>query len=123
VRLADAFGDVGVAEVADGDFLLTCTCGLTQRLDATQVDEEDDLTLYDCARCGNSLVGVMPDDAATALWVSSSSMTRRQEVGGHRRRGYLIGSKVDVALRPPDARDDVLLIPATPSFFAALRNL
>jgi hypothetical protein len=123
VRLADAFRDVGVPQVGDGDFLLTCTCGLTQRLDATQIDEEDDLTLYDCARCANSLVGVMPDDATTALWVSSSSMTRRQEVGGHRRRGVLIGSKVDVALRPPDARDDVLLIPATPSFFAALRNL
>ena len=65
----------------------------------------------------------MRDDAATALWASSTTLTRRQEAGGHRRNGYVIGSRVDVALRPPDADRDLLLIPATPSFFEVLRNL
>jgi hypothetical protein len=124
VRIADAFPaeEVGVA-VADGDFLLSCTCGLEQRLDTMILDAADDLTLYECSRCENSLVGLMRDDAATDLWVSSNSMTRRQEVGGHRRNGYVVGSKVDVALRPADADGDLLLIPATPNFFVALRNL
>ncbi|HEV7805634.1 MAG TPA: hypothetical protein VGO80_07450 [Solirubrobacteraceae bacterium] len=124
MRLADAFPPEDDAPaVDDADFLLSCTCGLQQRLDAMIVDESDDLTLYDCARCENSLVGVMRDDATTDLWISSTTMTRRQEVGGHRRNGYLLGSKVDVALRPPDADGDLLLIPATPNFFVALRNL
>jgi hypothetical protein len=122
VRFADAFRDDDV-EVADGDFLLTCTCGSTQHLDAMEVDEQDDLALYDCPRCTNSVVGVMRDDPATELWISSSALARRQEVGGHRRNGYVVGSRVDVALRPPSAEDDVLLIPATPNFFIALRYL
>jgi hypothetical protein len=50
-------------------------------------------------------------------------MTRRQEQGGHRRNGYVVGSKVDIALRPPGEDADVLLIPATPSFFAQYRYL
>jgi hypothetical protein len=124
VRLADAFADDGVVpDISDGDFLLNCTCGLEQRLDAMLVDESGDLTLYDCARCENSLVGVVRDDETLDLWMSVSTMTRRQEVGGHRRRGYVIGSKVDVALRPPEAHDVLLLIPATPNFFVALRYL
>jgi hypothetical protein len=124
VRLADAFSaDDGDAALAEGDFLLSCTCGLEQRLDAMIVDQEAGLTLYDCARCENSLVGVMRDDDATDLWISTSAMTRRQEVGGHRRNGYVIGSKVDISLRPPDAGEELLLIPATPNFFVALRNL
>jgi len=77
----------------------------------------------DCARCENSLVGVVREDATTDLWMSASTMTRRQEIGGHRRRGYVIVSKVDVALRPPDADDVLLLIPATPNFFLGLRYL
>jgi hypothetical protein len=124
VRLADAFADDGVVpDISDGDFLLNCTCGLEQRLDAMLVDESGDLTLYDCARCENSLVGVVRDDETLDLWMSASTMTRRQEVGGHRRRGYVIGSKVDVALRPPGADDVLLLIGATPNFFVALRYL
>ncbi len=124
MRLADAFADDdAVPDVADGDFLVNCTCGREQRLDAMLVDEAGDLTLYDCARCENSLVGIVRDDATTDLWLSTSTMTRRQEVGGHRRNGYVIGSKVDVSLRPADAGRELLLIPATPNFFVALRNL
>ncbi|MEA2139689.1 MAG: hypothetical protein QOG56_2839 [Solirubrobacteraceae bacterium] len=124
MRIADAFApEDGAAGVADGDFVLSCTCGLRQRLDEMIVDEDDDLTLYDCARCENSVVGVMRDEPATDLWISTNSMTRRQELGGHRRNGYVVGSRVDVALRPPDAGRDLLLIPATPNFFVALRNL
>ena len=126
MRLADAFQSGypdAATELSDGDFLLTCTCGLEQRLDTMTVDEDDGLTLYDCGRCENSVVGLMRDDAATELWTSTSAMTRRQELGGHRRNGYIVGSRVDVSLRPPDAAGDVLLIPATPNFFLALRNL
>jgi hypothetical protein len=125
VRFADAFpADDGAPPVIrDRDFLLTCTCGLEQRLDTMRIEEEADLTLYECSRCENSIVGVMRDDAATDLWISANSMTRRQEVGGHRRGGFVIGSKVDVVLRPARAGVDVALIPATPNFFAALRYL
>jgi len=126
MRLADVFQaghPDAPAELSDGDFLLTCTCGLEQRLDTMAFDEDDGLTLYDCARCENSVVGLMPDDAATELWTSTSAITRRQELGGHRRNGFIVGSRVDIALRPPDASGDVLLIPATPNFFLALRNL
>ena len=65
----------------------------------------------------------MRDEAATDLWLSGAAMTRRQEVGGHRRCGFVIGSKVDVALRPAARRRGALLIPATPNFFVALRYL
>ena len=125
MRLADAFpaDDDDPAVISDHDFLLSCTCGLEQRLDEMIVDEDPELTLYDCARCENSLVGVMRDDAATDLWLSASAMTRRQELPGHRRGGFVIGSKVDVALRPAEGGDEVALLPATPNFFAALRYL
>ena len=125
MRFADAFLAEGIEpEPTDHDFLLTCMCGLDQRLDEMDVDDEfEDLRLYECTRCANSLVGVMPDTAATDLWVSTAGMTRRLEVGGHRRNGFVIGSKVDVALRPPGADDDLVLVPSTPNFFATLRNL
>ena len=126
MRLADAFpaDDGASAVVSDRDFLLTCTCGLDQRLDAMTLDEGPDLTLYECARCENSLVGVMHDDAVTELWLSGSAMARRQEVPGHRRCGFVFGSKVDVELRPAgDGGEDGALLPATPNFFAALRYL
>ncbi len=122
MRFADAFR-ADVPDVSDADFTLNCTCGLEQRLDAMELDDLGGLTLYDCARCSNSLAAVMADDAATDLWLSTSAMTRRQELGGHRRNGYVIGAKVDVALRPPDSDRDLLLIPATPNLFVALRNL
>jgi hypothetical protein len=50
-------------------------------------------------------------------------MTRRQEPGGHRVHGYIVGSKVDVALRPAGADRDLVLIPATPNFFVQYLNL
>ncbi|MEY2440777.1 MAG: hypothetical protein QOJ46_203 [bacterium] len=123
LRLADAFRTEDEPEIADGDFLLTCTCGLEQRLDEMTIEDLGGLTLYDCGRCESTDVAIMHDDAATRLWLSSSAMTRRQEAAGHRHNGYVVGSRVDVALRPPDADDDLLLIVATPNLFAALRNL
>jgi hypothetical protein len=123
LRLADAFRSDEDPELSDGDFLLTCTCGLEQRLDAMAVEDLGGLTLYDCGRCENTVAGIMTDDAATQLWLSTSAMTRRQEASGHRHNGYVVGSKVDVALRKPGADRDLLLIVATPNFFAALRNL
>jgi hypothetical protein len=124
--LADAFpaADGAAPAVSDRDFVLSCTCGFEQRLDAMNLDEDPDLTLYECARCENSLVGVMRDDAATALWLAGSAMTRRQEVPGHRLGGFVIGSKVDVALQPAGATaEEAVLLPATPNFFTALRYL
>jgi hypothetical protein len=123
LRLADAFRTDDDPGVADGDFLLTCTCGLEQRLDAMTVEDLGSVTLYDCARCESTDVAIMTDDAATQLWLSVSTMTRRQEASGHRHKGYVVGSRVDVALRPPDAAADLLLIVATPNLFHALRNL
>ena len=123
MRFADAF-DADVPGVVDHDFLLSCTCGMEQRMDEMELDElGESATLYDCARCGNSIAAVMSDDAATDLWLSISAMTRRQELGGHRRNDFVVGGRVDIALRPRDAGDDLLVIPATPSLFDALRNL
>ena len=50
-------------------------------------------------------------------------MTRRQEAGGHHLNGFVIGSKVDVVLRPPDTAKDEVLIPATPNFFTQYRYI
>ncbi len=125
MRFVDAFLDEGIdPEPTDHDFVLTCMCGMDQRLDEMDLDDEfDGLLLYECTRCANSLVGIMLDSAATDLWVSTAGMTRRLEVGGHRRNGFVIGSRVDVALRPPDVDGDLVFVPSTPNFFATLRNL
>jgi hypothetical protein len=123
LRLADAFASDADPGLSDGDFELVCTCGKTQRLDAMTVEDLGGLTLYDCCRCENTVAGIMTDDAAAQLWLSTSTMTRRQEASGHRHNGYVVGSKVDVALRKPGTERDLLLIVATPNFFAALRNL
>ena len=123
MRLSDAFR-TAVDEFDDGDFLLTCTCGLEQRLDAMELDAEPDLVLYDCARCATSIVAVMPINAATELWLSTIAMTGGlQEVGAHRRNGYVFGSRVDVALHKPASAAAQALIPATPTVFSALRYL
>jgi len=123
MRLSDAF-QTAVDEFEDGDFLLTCTCGLEQRLDAMDLDDEPDILLYDCSRCATSVVAVMPINAATELWMTTTAMTGGlQEVGAHRRNGYLFGSRVDVALHPLEAPEAQALIPATPTFFSALRYL
>ncbi len=123
MRLADAFV-VDRDWISDGDFVVTCTCGQEQRLDAMTLDEGSDLTVYDCTRCENSLVGIMTDGAATDLWLSISAMTRSQGSQGHRVNGYLVGSKVDIALQPSGTGlDDAELLLGTPNFFFALRDL
>jgi hypothetical protein len=121
VRISDAFWDLGPA-LSDGDFLLRCSCGTEQRLDEMTIDACGEITLYDCVRCQSSMAGVLADNPDDELW-APAPMTRRQEQGGHRRNGYVVGSKVDIALRPPGEDADVLLIPATPSFFAQYRYL
>jgi hypothetical protein len=117
MRLADAFADLR-PDVSDGDFLLRCSCGTEQRVGEMTIDVCGAITLYDCVRCASSMVGVVADE----LW-APAPMTRRQEQGGHRRNGYIVGSRVDVALRPAGEDADVLLIPATPNFFAQYRYL
>ena len=124
VRLADPFREAGVLDggVRDADFVLTCSCGTQQRLDAMTVDECGEITLYDCARCTRSVVGVMTEDPDVDRR-APGPLTRRQEAAGHRLRGYVIGSRVDVALRPEGVERDLVLIPATPSFFERYRYL
>jgi hypothetical protein len=121
MRLADAFSDLG-PDLSDRDFVLRCSCGTEQRLDEMTIDVCGEIALYDCVRCQSSMVGVLADNPADELW-APPPMTRRQEQGGHRRNGYVVGSRVDVALRPEGAARDFLLIPATPNFFAQYRYL
>jgi hypothetical protein len=121
MRFADAFSDLGPA-LSDADFLLRCSCGTEQRLDEMTIDVCGEITLYDCVRCQSSMAGVLADNPADELW-APAPMTRRQERGGHRRNGYVVGSRVDVALRPPGEDADVLLIPATPNFFVQYRYM
>ena len=123
MRIADAFVTDEHPDISDGDFQLVCACGLEQRLDAMSIEDLGGLTLYECARCENTLAAILTDDAATQLWLSTSAMTRRQEAAGHRHNGYVVGSKVDIALRPPGSDRDLLLIVATPNLLIALRNL
>jgi len=123
MRVADAFREASAQHgVSDHDFLLTCTCGAQQRLDAMTIDDCGEITLYDCARCMRSIVGVLTDDPDLERR-APEPMTRRQEEGGHRLRGYIVGSRVDIELRPEGAERDLLLIPATPNFFVRYRYL
>jgi len=123
LRLADAFSEPDAEPVGDADFLVTCTCGLTQRVDTMILDELGQLTLYECSRCEKTLVAILTDEAAAQLWLSSSAMARRGDASGHRRNGYVVGSRVDVALRRPGTEEDALLIYSTADLFDALRNI
>ena len=124
IRLADVLRRAqGIPrDVTDRDFVVWCSCGTEQRLNVMTVGDYGPVTVYDCAVCDNSLVGVMPDDPRNEL-LAPAPMTRRQEPGGHRLHGHVVGSKVDVALRPPDADQELVLIPATPNFFVQIRNM
>ncbi|HEV2776180.1 MAG TPA: hypothetical protein VGV90_11365 [Solirubrobacteraceae bacterium] len=122
MRYADPFRDAGRPETTDHDFLLTCTCGTEQRLDEMTLDEEGLVTLYDCKKCTRSVVGILTDDPDLAM-TAPQALTRWQEKAGHHLRGYIIGARVDVALRPEDAEQDLLLIPATRYFFEQYANL
>jgi len=121
MRIADAFRDaVDRPNLSDRDFVLRCSCGIEQRMDEMTIDPCGPITLYDCMRCANSMAGVLADSPAAGRW-AMASMTRRQEEGGYHLNGYVVGSKVDIALRPPGADNDLLLIPATPNFFMQYR--
>ncbi len=123
LRVADAFAGEDDGDVTDGDFLVQCTCGLEQRLDTMTLDEMREVTLYDCSRCENTIVAVMTDNAAEQLQRTAGTMVRRGEAYGTSRNGFLVGARVDLALRPPDADADVLLIASAPDLFDALRNV
>lgn len=122
MRYADPFRDAGRPETTDHDFLLTCSCGTEQRLDEMTLDEESPITLYECKRCTKSIVGVMTDDPELVK-TAPQALTRYQEKAGHHLRGYIIGSRVDVALRPEGADREMLMIPATQYFFVQYLNL
>ena len=122
MRYADPFRDAGRPETTDHDFLLTCSCGTEQRLDEMTLDEESLVTLYECKRCTKSIVGVLTDDPDLEM-TAPQALTRWQEKAGHHLRGYIIGARVDVALRPEGAEQDILLIPATRYFVEQYSNL
>jgi hypothetical protein len=61
-------------------------------------------------------VGILTDDPDLAA-TAPQALTRWQEKAGHHLRGYIIGARVDVALRPQGSDQDLLLIPATRYFF------
>jgi hypothetical protein len=122
MRYADPFRDAGRPETTDHDFLLRCSCGWEQRLDEMTLDETSLITLYECTRCTKAIVGVMTDDPDLEM-TAPQALTRRQEKAGHHLRGYIIGSRVDVALRPEGTGNEILLIPATPYFFVQFLNL
>jgi hypothetical protein len=121
MRFADAFAAAGIRPgITDRDFLLRCSCGTEQRLDEMTRDPCGPITLYDCVRCTRSMVGILAENPLDEMW-APAPMTRRQEDGGHRLNGYVVGSMVDIALRPPDEDADLMLIPATPNFFVQYR--
>jgi hypothetical protein len=109
-------------ETTDHDFLLTCSCGTEQRMDEMALDETGPITLYECKRCTKSIVGVMTDDPELAN-LAPQGLTRWEEKAGHHLRGYIIGARVDVALRPEGTDADMLMIPATRYFFTQYLNL
>lgn len=122
MRYADPFRDAGRPETSDHDFLLTCSCATEQRMDEMTLDEDGPITLYECRRCTRTIAGVMTEDPDLEMQ-APQALTRRQEKAGHHLRGYIIGSRVDVALRPEGAAVDILLVPATPYFFVQYLNL
>ncbi len=91
-------------------------------MDEMTLDEEGPITLYECKRCTKSIVGVMTDDPDLKV-TAPQGLTRWEEKAGHHLRGYIIGARVDVALRPEGADADILLIPATRYFFVQYLNL
>ena len=116
VRYADPFCIAGRPETTDHDFLLTCACGLEQRLDEMALDEDGPIVLYGCPRCETSVVGVTTADLA-ATTQAPQGMARWEEKAGHELRGFILGSRADVAFRPEGSDADLLLLPATPYFF------
>ncbi len=122
MRYADPFRDAGRPQTTDHDFLLSCSCGAEQRLDEMTLDETGVVTLYECSNCTKSIVGVLTDDPDLEM-TAPQALTRWQEKAGHHLRGYIIGARVDVALRPEGADRDLLLIPATRYFFEQYANL
>jgi hypothetical protein len=123
MRLADVFDDGAVRPtVSDADFLVRCACGTEQRADEMTIDVVGEITLYDCKRCQTSVIGVLAENPLDELF-APAPMSRRQEAGGHRLNGYIVGTRVDVVLRPAGEDEDLVLIPATPNFFVQYRNL
>ena len=122
VRYADPFCIAGRPETTDHDFLLTCACGLEQRLDEMTLDEDGPIVLYECPGCETSVVGVADTDLASQTH-APLGMGRWEEKAGHELRGFTLGSRVDVSFRPEGADADLLVLPATPYFFKRYLDL
>lgn len=117
MRICDPFREAGWwFRVAERHFELECGCGVTQRADALQVRDDGDVTLYVCAHCGTSVIGVTADERGP---VAAGMTATADDEDGHRMCGFVFASRVDMALWPPAAVEPFLDIPARPHFFSA----
>jgi hypothetical protein len=92
--------------VTDGQFHLTCDgCATEQTLDEMPLSSVDDVMIYACKQCGQSLVGVKPfkEDAEP------------RENSGFRLNDNVVGSKVNLFLSLPNTRP--FRIAPAPAFF------
>lgn len=119
MRLCDPFREAGLWFVVhEHDFVLTCACGVRQRLHELTRAERPRFTAYTCTHCGEVIVGLaqdQPDPRAPA----QRPLVRPDDSQGHRMCGYVFASTVDMQLWPAHADDEVMAIPARPAFFTA----
>ena len=107
MKVSEAFAAAGIQpQLDDSMFWLTCECGIEQHLDTMPLSSVADVTIYACAGCGNSLVGVKPHKA-------DAQATDR---GGYRMKTNVVGCRVDMFMRSGPTVQ-VMLLPATPHFF------
>ena len=108
LRICDPFRAAGFFFlVAERHFELTCPCGVKQRGDVLVKRTDGKVMLYDCPKCGETLIGVSKDDRAPD----------GDNADGHRMCGFVFGSTVDMGLWPPAALEPYMEIPARPGFF------
>ena len=108
LRICDPFRAAGFFFlVAERHFEMTCPCGVTQRGDVLIKRADGNVMLYDCPKCGATLIGVARDDRAPD----------GDNADGHRMCGFVFGSTVDMGLWPPAAVEPYMEIPARPGFF------
>lgn len=104
-------------KVGEYNFVLTCTCGRTQRAIDLVAREHGETTLYACPHCATDLIGVAQDDQPGLVGAAQAATPISDD--GHRMCGFVFGSAVDMELIPPGVAEGELQIPARPRFFVA----
>ncbi len=119
MRICDPFREAGWWYlVSERDFELCCECGVTQRADALRTRDDRGVTLYDCAHCGTSLIGVAEDDQPPPPSLAETISPPSSDEG-HRMCGFVFAAKVDMSMWPPAATEPFMEIPARPRFCSA----